>query len=61
MARTDGGKPRSILYEGSLAESYARHLLEEALFFDEDSVGPVHHHLADGIVEDEVLDGLQER
>src|SRR5260370_339059 len=39
-----------ILYrdhEGSLTERYARHLLQEALFFDEHPVGAVHHHLAD--------------
>jgi hypothetical protein len=36
-------------------------MLQEALFFDEHPVRTVHHHLADRIVENEVLDGLQER
>ena len=56
--------PGDILYgdhEGFFADGHARQLLKEALFFDEHAVGTVHHHLADGVVENEVLDGLQER
>ena len=56
--------PSDILYgyhEGLFAYGHARHLLQEALFFDEHPVGTVHHHLADRVVEDEVFDGLQER
>jgi len=35
------------------------HLLEVATLFDEDAVRSVHHYFADGVVEDEVLDGFQ--
>src|ERR1700689_2723800 len=48
-------------HKGSLADGNARHVLKEALFFDEYAVGTVHHDLADRMVENEGLDGLQKR
>ena len=37
---------------------HARHLLQEARLLDEHAVRSVDHDFADGVVEDEVLDGL---
>ena len=56
--------PGDILHgdhKGSLAERHARHLLKEALSFDEHAVGAVHHHLADRVIQNEVLYRLQKR
>ncbi len=56
--------PSDILHgdhQGPLAERHSRHPLQEALFFDEHAVGTIHHDLADRIIENEVLDGLQKR
>ena len=47
-------------HERSLPEGHARDLLKEALFFDENPVGAVHHDFADRVVENQVLDGFQE-
>src|SRR5208282_4958016 len=53
--------PGDILHgnhEGSLADGYARHLLQEALFFDEHTVSAIDHYLANRIVENQVFDGF---
>src|SRR5260370_23913527 len=44
-----------------LSDGDARHVLKEALVFDEHAVGTIHHHLADRIIENEVLDRLEKR
>ena len=48
-------------HERSFAERHPWHLLQEALFFNEYPVRSIHHHFADGVIENQVLDGLQER
>src|SRR5271168_1088528 len=48
-------------HERLFADGHARHVLKEARLLDEHAVGAIHHYLADRIVENEVLDGLQER
>src|SRR5580704_17768809 len=42
-----------------LAQGHAGNLLKESLFFDKHTVGSIDHNLADRIVENQVLDGLQ--
>jgi len=39
----------------------ARHRFDESLLLNEDVVGPVDHDLADGVIEDKVLDRLEKR
>ncbi|HEY6289323.1 MAG TPA: hypothetical protein VIW48_07740 [Nitrospiraceae bacterium] len=34
--------------------------VEITSFLDEDTVAAVHHHFADGVIEDEMFDGFQE-
>ena len=56
--------PRDILHgdhERLLPERDAFDLLQEAALFDEHLVGTVDHDFADRVVENQVLDGLEER